>query len=81
MGILKRKSKSTAKPAAVRNAEYERRMRAAGLTRVSVWVPPDCKADLQELAEHLVANRDLRPNAARNIRTGRMISLHRRPAP
>lgn len=59
---------------ALSNAERNRRFlaarRAEGLTTVTLLVPVECAADLQEMAELLRADRNLRPGNLRNDRTG-----------
>ncbi|WP_064604208.1 hypothetical protein [Photobacterium sp. J15] len=60
-----------------RNAEYEARMKAKGLKKVTVWMPEDREADIRQAINMLVENDHLTLNSLRDVVSGKYVSMHR----
>ena len=57
---------------AARQARFRAKLKAQGMVTVTLIVPRGAVADLNELAEKLRSNPDLRPGPVRNVRTGKL---------
>jgi hypothetical protein len=55
---------------AVKQADFKKRQREAGLVQLTLWVPAETATDMRQLAARLVVDRDLMPGPPRR-RNGR----------
>ena len=55
-----------------RNQKYERKQKAKGLKKVTLWIPDDSEVEIKQMIEFLIDNPDHIPFMARSVITGRM---------
>lgn len=55
-----------------RNKKYELKQEAAGLKKVTLWVPKEAVPDFQSMSQYCVENKDCSPFMVRCASTGRM---------
>ncbi|MFB9216520.1 hypothetical protein [Vibrio sinaloensis] len=58
-----------------RNSKYEKRQKAKGLKKVTLWLPEDKDCDIKQAAQMMCDNPNLTVNVLRNITTGRLVSM------
>lgn len=55
-----------------RNALYELKKREQGLTKKTLWIPEEYKAEFEQMAKFCVENKGCVPAMVRDTKTGRL---------
>lgn len=59
-----------------RNKRYEQRMKENGFKKITIWVPSDKESDVKQAASAMCEDESLTIGVLKNIKTGRMVSMH-----